>query len=87
MREEVLRIVARECGLDEVPAPALSLVDLEADSIDLICVVSALEERFGFQFPLDNSALELETVGDIIRTVEKHTAGREEATPRLLAPQ
>jgi len=87
MREEILRIVARECGLDEVPAPTLSLVELDADSIDLICVVSALEERFGFQFPLDTSALELETVGDIVRTVEKQAAGREGFTPRLLARQ
>ena len=82
MREEILRIVAREYGLDEVPAPTLSLVDLDADSIDLICVVGALEERFGFQFPLDTDALELETVGDIVRTVEKHAAGREGVTPR-----
>ena len=87
MREEVLRIVARECGLDEVPAPDRSLGELDADSIDLICVVSALEERFGFQFPLDTAALELETVGDIIRTVEKHASGREGVTPRLLARQ
>ena len=87
MREEVLRIVARECGLDELPAPALSLGELDADSIDLICVVSALEARFGFQFPLDASALELETVGDIIRTVEKHAAGREGVAPRLLVRQ
>ena len=87
MREEVLRIVAREYGLDEVPAPTLSLVDLDADSIDLICMVSALEERFGFQFPLDVDALELETVGDIVRTVEKHVTAREGATPRLPARQ
>ena len=87
MREEVLRIVARECGLDEVPTPTLALADLGVDSIDLICVVSALEERFGFQFPLDPSALELESVGDIVRTVEKHAAGREGLTPRLPARQ
>lgn len=87
MREEVLRIVAKECGLDEVPAPALALADLDVDSIDLICVVGALEERFGFRFSLDTSALELETVGDIVRTVEKQAAGREGFTPRLLARQ
>ena len=87
MREEVLRIVAAECGLDEIPAPTLSLADLDADSIDLVCVVSALEERFGFQLPLDTPALELETVGDIIRMVEKYAAGREGITPRLLARQ
>ena len=87
MREEILDIVARELGLDEVPAPCASLAEFDPDSIDVICLVSALEERFGIEFPLDTAALELETVGDIVRKVEEHVAGREELAARVLSPQ
>ena len=84
MRQAVLRTIARECGLGEIPTLSASFVDLDTDSIDVICLVSALEERFGIEFPLDTAAIGIETVGDIVRMVEEHIARREQAMSQAL---
>ncbi len=87
MREEILGIIARECGLDEVPALSTPLAGLDTDSIDMVCTVSALEERFGIEFPLDIGAIGIETVGDIVRMVERRIARPGEVSPARHRPR
>ena len=88
VEREVLRIIARECDLEETLALSTSLASLDADSIDLISTIGALEERFGIEFPLEPGVIALETVGDIVTTVERQVVRRaappapEHATPR-----
>ena len=79
-----MRIIARECGLEEAPALSTSLAGLEADSIDVVCAIGALEERFGIAFPLEGDPIRIETVGDIVTTVARQIARRgDESTKRL----
>ena len=82
MKEEVLRIIARECGLEETPALSAPLSSLDADSIDVISAIDALEERFGIEFPLEAEANGVETVGDIVATVERQIVRPEGRAPR-----
>ena len=77
MKEEVLRIIARECGLEETPALSAPLSSLDADSIDVISAIDAVEERFGIEFPLEGEAIGIEIVGDVVATVERQIARRE----------
>lgn len=87
MREEILSIIARECGLDALPALSAPLAGLDADSIDMVCTVSALEERFGIEFPLDIGAIGIETVGDIVLMVERRVVHPEETSPERPRPR
>ena len=77
MKEEVLRIIARECGLEETLALSAPLSSLDADSIDVISAIDAVEERFGIEFPLEGEAIGIEIVGDVVATVERQIARRE----------
>ena len=81
MREEILRIIARECSLEETPALSTPLSHLDADSIDVISAIHALEERFGIEIPLQSEALGVESVGDVVRTVTRQIAHREGRAP------
>ena len=85
MKDEVLRIIARECGLEELPALSASLAGLDADSIDVVCAISALEERFEIEIPLDTDTGGIETVGDIVTMVERQIARRAGMPPERTA--
>ena len=70
MKDEILQILAKECDLETIPALAASLSDLDTDSIDVICAVNALEDRFDIEIPFDSNSTNIETVGDIVTMVE-----------------
>ncbi|MGB9722423.1 MAG: acyl carrier protein [Chloroflexia bacterium] len=72
--EQLLRlrkIVADRLGVDESQiVPEASFVeDLNADSLDLVELIMALEEEFGLQIP-DEDAEKIRTVGDAIAYLE-----------------
>ncbi len=81
MKEDVLRIIAKECGLEETPALSTPLASLGADSIDIISAIGALEEHFGIELPLGSEEIDLERVGDIVTTVERQMAAHDTGTP------
>ncbi|HKE99668.1 MAG TPA: acyl carrier protein [Actinomycetes bacterium] len=58
-------VLAAELGVDEdkVTAEARFKEDLDADSLDLVEVVLALEERFGIEIP-DEEIAGVKTVGE-----------------------
>ncbi len=45
--------------------------DLEADSLDAVEIIMALEEEFGIEIP-DEEAEKFQLVGDLVRYVEDH---------------
>lgn len=69
--EKVKAIIVEEMGIspDKVTMDADFREDLEADSLDLIALVSAFEEAFGGQIP-DEDIATIKTVGDAVRYVE-----------------
>ncbi|MGL5346031.1 MAG: acyl carrier protein [Peptostreptococcaceae bacterium] len=72
MFEKIKSIIAEQLGIDELDNITMdtSLVeDLEADSLDAVEVIMALEDEFGIEIP-DEEAEKFKTVGDLYKFVE-----------------
>lgn len=65
----VTRIVQEHLGVDEAPPVANLAIDLQADSLDQIELVMALEAEFGIDLTTTD-ANTLKTVADLIKLVE-----------------
>ena len=74
--ERVREIIAEQLSVDEIEEITMdtSLTkDLEADSLDAVEIIMALEEEYEIEIP-DEVAEEFKTVGDIVKCVEDYTA-------------
>lgn len=74
MFEKIKTIIAEQLGIDDLDTITLetSLVeDLEADSLDAVEVIMALEDEFGIEIP-DEQAENFKTVGDLYTFVEEN---------------
>jgi len=74
MFEQVKKIIIDELALDEdiVITAATSLMnDLEADSLDAVEIIMAIEDEFGIEVP-DEDAENFKNIGDIVKYVETH---------------
>ena len=71
IEEKVSNIVAEKLGVDraEVTPDAVFIDDLGADSLDLVELIMAMEEEFGFEIA-DEDAEKLRTVGDVINFIK-----------------
>ena len=69
--EKMKAIIVEEMGVseDKITMEADFREDLEADSLDLIALISAIEEAFGGEIP-DEDIVTIKTVGDAVRYVE-----------------
>jgi acyl carrier protein len=74
IREKVLDIIAEQLGVDraEVKPEASFRDDLQADSLDQVELVMALEEEFNTEIP-DEDAEKILTVKDAITYIEEHS--------------
>ncbi len=71
--EKVQGIVAERLGIDEdkITMESEFIGDLNADSLDLVEVIMALEQEFGTEIK-DEDAEQIRTVGDAVRFIEEH---------------
>ena len=72
MFEKVRSIIAEQLAIDDIDTITLetSLIDdLEADSLDAVEVIMALEDEFGIEIP-DEEAENFKTIGDICKFIE-----------------
>jgi len=71
LEEKVIALVADKLGVDkaEVTPDAVFIDDLGADSLDLVELIMAMEEEFGFEIA-DEEAEKLRTVGDVINFIK-----------------
>lgn len=70
--DKVKEIIIDQLGLDEdiVIEPTTSLMaDLEADSLDAVEIIMALEEEFDIEIP-DEDAEAFKNIGDIAKYIE-----------------
>lgn len=72
MREEVVDLIADTLEIDkEALTDDTDLArDLNVESIDLVDLVTAFEDKYNFEIP-DQELKNLQTVGDIVAFVEK----------------
>jgi acyl carrier protein len=71
--ERVRGIVAERLGVDEdkVTMEAEFIGDLNADSLDLVEVIMALEQEFGVEIK-DEDAENIRTVADAVQYINEH---------------
>ncbi|MDR2905427.1 MAG: acyl carrier protein [Helicobacteraceae bacterium] len=69
--DEIKAVVVEQLNVDEgeVVESAKFVEDLGADSLDVVELVMALEEKFDVEIP-DEDAEKIKTVGDAIKYVE-----------------
>ena len=74
MFEKIRSIISEQLSIDDVDTITLdtSLTeDLEADSLDAVEVIMALEDEFGIEI-LDEEAEHFKTIGDICKFIENN---------------
>ena len=74
MFEQVKKIIIDELALDEdtvITATTSLMGDLEADSLDAVEIIMAIEDEFGIEVP-DEDAENFKNIGDIVKYVETH---------------
>jgi acyl carrier protein len=76
MEEKIIDIIVDKLGVErsEVLPEAVFIDDLGADSLDLVELIMAMEEEFGFEIA-DEEAEKLRTVQDVINFAKAHAGG------------
>jgi acyl carrier protein len=72
----VKEIIVEQLGVDEekVTLEARFREDLEADSLDLVELIMAFEERFDGEIS-DEEAQQITTVGEVVKYIEENFSG------------
>ncbi len=73
VERRVKAIIVRQLGVkeDEVAVNKSFVDDLGADSLDIVELVMAMEDEFGFEIP-DEEAEGIRTVGDAVKYISAH---------------
>ncbi|MCC6807921.1 MAG: acyl carrier protein [Deltaproteobacteria bacterium] len=73
LEDRVRALVAEQLGVQatEVKMESAFIDDLGADSLDIVELVMAMEEEFGFEIA-DEHAEKIKTVGDAISYIKEH---------------
>lgn len=73
MFEKVKEIISDKLGVseDEVTLEAAFIEDLNADSLDIVELIMALEDELDMEIP-DEEAEKFTTVGDVVNFVKAH---------------
>ncbi|MEO1958820.1 MAG: acyl carrier protein [Nautiliaceae bacterium] len=71
--EEVKEVIAENLNVDpsEITMDSNFVEDLNADSLDVVELVMALEEKFGIEIP-DSDAENIKTVRDVVEYIANH---------------
>lgn len=70
--EKIREIIVEQLGVDEsaVGLETSLMKDLEADSLDAVEIIMAIEDEFEIEVP-DEEAEKFQNVGDIVKYVEE----------------
>ena len=71
--EKLSKIIAEQLGMEQSKITNTTSLkeDLQADSLDVVEIIMAIEDEFGIQVD-DNDALAFKTVGDVVSYIEKN---------------
>ncbi|MGI6372803.1 MAG: acyl carrier protein [Caldicoprobacterales bacterium] len=72
--DRIKEIIVEQLGVepDIVTMEASFIDDLDADSLDIVELIMALEEEFDMEIP-DEEAEKISTVGDVIDYIKSHS--------------
>lgn len=70
--EKIREIIVEQLGVEEsaVASDTHLMKDLEADSLDAVEIIMAIEDEFEIEVP-DEDAEKFQSVGDIVKYVEE----------------
>lgn len=73
--EKVKGVIVEQLGVAEgnITMKASFIDDLDADSLDIVELIMALEEEFDIEIP-DSDAEKVVTVGDVVEYIKDHVA-------------
>ena len=73
IKEEVIDIIVKTLEVDkkDVKDNTNLMKDLDVESLDLVDLVVAFEEKYNFEIP-DNEIKNLQTVNDIVKFIKSH---------------
>ncbi|HEY8361705.1 MAG TPA: acyl carrier protein [Tissierellaceae bacterium] len=74
--ERVREIIAEQLGIEDIDSITMEtsiMKDLEADSLDAVEIIMALEDEYGITIP-DEDAEKFKNIGDIVRFIEESIA-------------
>lgn len=73
MFNKVVEIIKDQLGVEdkEVTMETSLMKDLEADSLDAVEIIMALEDEFGIEIP-DTEAENFKSIGDIVKYIESN---------------
>ncbi|SCY65959.1 acyl carrier protein [Alkaliphilus peptidifermentans] len=74
MFERIRSIIAEQLGIDDIESieRTSSLInDLDADSLDAVEIIMAIEDEFGVEIP-DEEAESFKNIGDIVDYIERN---------------
>ncbi|MDI3006971.1 acyl carrier protein [Clostridioides difficile] len=71
MFNKVVEIIIEQLGVEdkEITMKTSLMKDLEADSLDAVEIIMALEDEFGIEIP-DTEAENFKSIGDIVKYIE-----------------
>ena len=71
--DEVKEVVAAEldCDIETITPESKFIEDLNADSLDVVELVMALEEKFDLEIP-DEDSEKIASVADVVAYIEEH---------------
>ncbi|NMS89005.1 acyl carrier protein [Clostridioides difficile] len=71
MFNKVVEIIIEQLGVEdkEITMETSLMKDLEADSLDAVEIIMALEDEFGIEIP-DTEAENFKAIGDIVKYIE-----------------
>ena len=69
--DKIKEIIAEQLNIDKdnITADTHLMKDLEADSLDAVEIIMAIEEEYGIEIP-DEEAETFQSIGDIVKYVE-----------------
>ena len=72
--DKVKEIIVEQLGIDEeqITPESNFISDLNADSLDMVELMMALEEEFGIEIP-DEEAEKIATVGDAVNFIKANS--------------
>lgn len=72
--EKIQEIIANQLGISDVDSITMStslINDLDADSLDAVEIIMAIEDEFGIEIP-DEEAEAFKNIGDIVEYVDNN---------------
>ena len=73
LKEEIIEVIASEGMVDRTKVtPDATIESLDLKSVDIVMILTALEEKFNVYIPMDGSLQEAKTVEGLIDAIAEH---------------